>query len=773
MKKITLLLPCLFLLACSNQSSETNSSGFINNSGEIPSINLNDAEDYNPNKEENGDQFNFDGNYTAPELVIDGYKNDSQWQNSSPKVIFGAQNNASMIMYRGESALFCFFEVNDIDIQTVGNNNGDDVTKGDSVEVYFDFKNDGSNKPQSDDIQINIGAHGKTRIFVGSNGQWGSWNGLLDYSIVLDGTLNNDTDNDKGYTVELMIPYAQVGISKNSTFAFSVGHVERGKDSTNETLPYTWGGLTYEGSFVDPQSPATYVVYQGNNFYSRDNVPMNQINITGTIIDQQNNKVENAKVKINDQETLTTKDGKYTLTNVDPNNNTIIEISKDGFKTYTKELTSTLLKSTKTGSLNLDYVLINNSLQIKKTISGIVKNPSEGIIQDCLIEIDNQKILTNNEGKFSIEVVLDNDLILTASKENYKTSSTTLSLIDIVSKNSLDLGTIELYSPSSSFTFGGSRGITKITSEVYRGFEGINFTFKSNKAISNGDHVELFIDTNSSFHGRDDSDYRIDFKSDSSFSIVNFGNGSNNIPSTSKIINNAYLKGTTYYMDVFIPYTFLSISPTDIIGISCGVWSEANKDWDGWSYAGAGFEDYVAPEYTDQYCRISLDNGLYRAINNQIKATKIYGRIVDSNNNPVSIALINSKQVNEDGSFAIWAINGSDFELIITANGYISKTIKILGTDLNGNALKKTITLSKGECLIKGTCNVNGAKVYYQENPNIFTYVENNTYSLAIPTSSNAHIVFEANGYKTLTKAIGKASLVNPTYTYNCIMEAN
>lgn len=52
MKKITLLLPCLFLLACSNQSSETNSSGFINNSGEIPSINLNDAEDYNPNKEE-------------------------------------------------------------------------------------------------------------------------------------------------------------------------------------------------------------------------------------------------------------------------------------------------------------------------------------------------------------------------------------------------------------------------------------------------------------------------------------------------------------------------------------------------------------------------------------------------------------------------------------------------------------------------------------------------------------------------------------------------
>ena len=145
--------------------------------------------------------------------------------------------------------------------------------------IYFDFKNDGSSKVQSDDIQINIGAHGKTRIFVGSNGTWGSWNGLLDYEINLRGTLNDATDEDNGYSVELMIPYAQVGIDKNSMFGVAVGHVARGKDSTHETLQYTWGGLVYEGSFVDPQVPRSYIVSLGNEFYSRGNLPVGNVNV--------------------------------------------------------------------------------------------------------------------------------------------------------------------------------------------------------------------------------------------------------------------------------------------------------------------------------------------------------------------------------------------------------------------------------------------------------------------------------------------------------------
>ena len=103
-------------------------------------VSPNQVIDYNPNKSETNDQFDFPGNYTPPELTIDGFKNEEQWSSSSQVLSFGSQNQCSMVLYRGERALFCFFDVKDKDIQTVGNNNGDDVTQGDSVEVYFDFK---------------------------------------------------------------------------------------------------------------------------------------------------------------------------------------------------------------------------------------------------------------------------------------------------------------------------------------------------------------------------------------------------------------------------------------------------------------------------------------------------------------------------------------------------------------------------------------------------------------------------------------------------------
>ena len=248
-KKLLLLSLLPLIVSCSNPGDDNkNTNG--NKDGIV---------DYNPDKTPSGDAFDFGGNYTPPELKIDGVDDDVQYQNASPELTFGSQNQAKVRLYRGEEALFCFFKVKDIDLQTIGNNNGDDVTKGDSVEIYFDFKNDGASKPQSDDIQINIGAHGKTRIFVGSSGTWGNWNGLLDYEVKLDGTLNNNKDVDNGYQIELMIPYSQVGIDKNSTFGIALGCVARGKDSTHATLPYTWGGLTYEGNFIDPQIPAMYV----------------------------------------------------------------------------------------------------------------------------------------------------------------------------------------------------------------------------------------------------------------------------------------------------------------------------------------------------------------------------------------------------------------------------------------------------------------------------------------------------------------------------------
>ena len=735
------------------------------------------AVDFDNNKESSNEQFNFDGNYTPPELSINGEKDDEEWSNCSDELTFGSLNQTKMVMYRGENALFCFFEVEDPDIQTVGNNNGDDVTHGDSVEVYFDFGNDAANKPLNDDIQINIGAHGKTRIFVGSNGQWGSWNGLLDYEIKLDGTLNDSSDTDNGYKIELMIPYSQVGIDKNSVFGVAVGHVARGKDSTHETLQYTWGGMVYEGAFVDPQIPRGYVVLMGNRIYSRSNMPIGLIDITGKVVDENNASVVGATVKINDNVVTTDDAGKYEIKQIDADTINNIIVSKDGYLEYTKEVSKTELKN-ESSRVNINLCLISNSSNKMVTISGVVKNPVEGLIKDAHVSLGDSSVTSNEAGEFSITAKLCYDMNVIVSKVGYKDSSNNISPLALINESNYNIGTLSVYSPSSTTTFGGARGIPAVDAEIYRGFDGIHFLFKTSSNIVNGDHIEVFVDSGSSFNGRDTSDYRIDFTGDGTISIVNFGNGTNTIVSSSGITNNAYLDGTTYYIEAMIPYSFLSVTASDIIGVSFGVWSQSLSDWDGWQYPGAGFDAYVAPEYADQYCRIGLDNGLYRALSNDVKVSKVFGKVVDAYGNPVKSAVINGVVVNSDGGYAIYLPTGNDVTISVSADGYISKDVIISKDELNNVSTYKDITLSSAIAVITGTCNVEGAKVYLEGNPDIYTYVVDGSYSLSVPTTSNAYIVFECDGYKNVRFGVGVAALIqsassNTPYTRNITMEAN
>lgn len=731
--------------------------------------------DYDAHREVTEDQFDFKGNYTKPELTVDGKDDEEQWANATEYVSFGSLLQAKVKMLRGENALYCHFVVEDEDIQTVGENNGDDVTKGDSVEIYFDFKNDASGKPQSDDIQINIGAHGKTRIFVGSNGQWGSWNGLLDYEVLLDGTLNDDTDTDRGYSIELMIPYEQVGIDKNSMFGFSLGHVARGRESTHDTLAYTWGGITYEGNFVDPQSPASYLVLSGNKVYSRSSVPMGNIDMKGTVRDPLGQAVSDVKVEVNGQTSMTGSDGAYEFFDLDPNQNTSIKISKNGYKTYEKVLMSNDLKSTLTGLYRLDLMIVNEGTVYKTTLVGVVKNPSEGFVSGATVSVGTHQTTSENDGSFELEIEIDNDLEIVVSKENYRLSNAILDAASFKANGTTDLQTIALYSPSSAFRFGGARGITPCQGEVYRGFDGIHFTFSTPNAVINGDQIELFIDTGISFSGRDSSDYLIKFNGDGGIAITNYGGGTNDSVANSGIRNNPYLKGTTYYIETLIPYAFLKVESDEIIGFSCGMFSQSLSDWDGWNFKGNGFSDYVAPEYSDQYCRIGLDNGLYRAANNQTYATKLYGTVKDSDGNGISGATVNGSSVQEDGTYALWVVNDADVTLVVSADGYISETVQIFAEELKSEPIRKDIVLNRAIAVISGTCNAEGAKVYYQSDPTLFTLVENGRYSIAVPTDKNATLIFECEGYVRVSKAIGKAALIQSAqsgtpYVYDCVM---
>ncbi len=771
-KKIWLLSLLPLIVSCSGKNSEDKES----------TNNENGIVDYNPEKTPSGDAFDFDGNYTPPELDIDGLDDDEQYQNASPELTFGSKNQAKVKLYRGNEALFCFFKVADVDLETVGNNNGDDVTKGDSVEIYFDFKNDGASKPQSDDIQINIGAHGKTRIFVGSSGTWGNWNGLLDYEVKLDGTLNDNTDVDNGYQIELMIPYSQVGIDKNSTFGVSLGCVARGKDSTHDTLPYTWGGLTYEGNFIDPQNPSLYVTYKGNKFYSHDAVPVDNLQVYGTLKDQSGTVLPNTTVDINGTEVKTDENGKYTLSDVNSENDIVIRVEKDGYESYTETITSSEIRYVKNGKLEKNIILFDQSKTVEVTLTGKVKNPSRGAVSSANIKVNDDTSLSSEDGSFSVKTTLKPEMNLIVTKDGFKDSTTKLDILSLVGKDTVDLEDVALYSYPSHVSFGGARGIAKVEADVYRGFDGIHFDFTSTQNMTNGDHVELFLDTKTSFHGRDTTDYRIDFKADNGIAIVNFGDGSNNIVSTSGITNNTYLEKTTYHMDTMIPYSFLSIDSSEIIGFSLGVWSQSLNDWDGFSYEGNGFAPYVAPEYTDQYLRLDMDNNLYRASSNEVTACKVTGFVVDSALTPLSTATVNGTQVNSDGSFSL-ALLKEATPLTIKCNGYSDKVISLSESDLSSSSYSLgNIILTKSVVTVEGTVQDASGNLLSDVTVSITpegvttTTGTDGKYSFAeISTGSNITITFTKDGYTTVTKKVSTILLKQQaekgeSYSYNAVM---
>ena len=141
-------------------------------------------------------------------------------------------------------------------------------------------------------------------------------------------------------------------------------------------------------------------------------------------------------------------------------------------------------------------------------------------------------------------------------------------------------------------------------------------------------------------------------------------------------------------------------------------------------------------------------------------------------------ATVNGVTLNSDGSYSMYYENEKEVTLTFSANGYISKSYTLTKDDLNGTPYKLDVTLSLAEAQITGTCNVDGVKVYLEGDPNVYTYTENGTYSISVPTSSNAYLIFEKDGYKTVRKGFGMAALIGAAnqgtaITYNVVMEAN
>lgn len=201
------------------------------------------------------DPFDYAGNMIKSEVVIDGLDDDELWSVGKKATV--SFEDCKVTVMRRPTALYFYFEVLDTTPYAyVGEGAADEVTYSDSIEIYIDSKLARSAVPQANCYQINLGRDSRTRILSGSNGAWLAWSGMYAFE-----TREGYDAEEDYYFMEVMIPVAQLGMGANDDIGIAFGMVDRTvDDNKNLESYYGWYGMTYKGEFVDPQSPAAYLV---------------------------------------------------------------------------------------------------------------------------------------------------------------------------------------------------------------------------------------------------------------------------------------------------------------------------------------------------------------------------------------------------------------------------------------------------------------------------------------------------------------------------------
>lgn len=692
---------------------------------------------YNFEKEESDEQFDYDGNYLPPELNVDGQKTEAEWENASEELTFGHEKRAKVVLYRGERALYAFFEVRDDNILVHSTVGGDDVNKGDSIELYLSPTNHQGNKPQPSDIQINIGVNGKTRILSASDGGiWGLWSGLIDFEIFI---------TDTGFNVELMIPYDQINMSKEDVIGIALGHVNKVGDNSIPGEDYFWEGLVYKGKFVDPQNPSNYLIYKDKKFYDQQNEPLVNLELNFAIKDEQSKAIEQAKITILEQNISNYSDqlGKATLNLEEIDTVLTVQIEKEGYSNYQK--TYTISELSQIVSQTITITLHKEQTSITTTLTGTVLNIVDGTILNANVEItsNNQQYTTTTaeNGVFSIDVELNKQAEITISKEGYFKTTTALDFNLVKDEGITQLGNLEVLKASEVISFGGQRNITSFKGQFARGITGIHAFFWTEEQFPNNSQIELFINTKESKNERTNTDYRIDFSGRGSIGIVNFGDGSNTDIYSSGITVEMKIDNHLTEIDTFIPYSFLNIAKEEIIGFSLGV--STGADWDGFAYYG----EYIPPEHPNHYLRFDKYSQLYKYTNNNL--TMVIKGLVESENMPLSGANINGNLTDEEGEYELRVEPQLEITITIEKTGYTT-LIENVVVEENILTMRKNFELEPDYYVtIKGSLGVDDVKVYVKEDLETATFSDGNgDYILtSVKAVNDVILVFEKEGY--------------------------
>ena len=162
---------------------------------------------------------------------------------------------------------YAAFQVNDRNVVGVNNTPISQPQQDDDIEIFFETDRARAKVRTPRTFQMAVSAAGGAYFSVGTNGKIPKAKVVYTYKYAakVDGTLNDPSDSDTGYTIEVAIPWAELGVEQapkdGAAWGFNV--ISRDRDSTAGPADrfYSLSGAVQSAADVqDPSKWASIVL---------------------------------------------------------------------------------------------------------------------------------------------------------------------------------------------------------------------------------------------------------------------------------------------------------------------------------------------------------------------------------------------------------------------------------------------------------------------------------------------------------------------------------
>lgn len=345
---------------------------------------------FRPDKSEGNSDFDFPSNSFSADVKLDGYLDDERWAREdvlslgswddsdaesgeygaivSDTADYAHSKRAIIKMFRGNVGFHFGFEVKDDDVAYLSLEDGDPAIWTDNILVNLCTAIDGGVVPMSDDYYFIVTAFGNNCFRRGANvaGTWGAWSGVLDYEASLH--YADDGETVTGFGVELVVPYTQIGLKKDSPVGVTFRSCDR-VSAGNSMIEREWW---YKGGTHHFNTPNTYIIWGGDNrLYEYYDYKMPDVTVKGTAVDY---VTGDALAGVTLAEGVTTdENGNFVMENVDPNTDLILTARGEGLLGEQEfSVPRDKMRVLNGGTLTVTPKLLTKKNKITQTVKGVI-----------------------------------------------------------------------------------------------------------------------------------------------------------------------------------------------------------------------------------------------------------------------------------------------------------------------------------------------------------------------------------------------------------------